>query len=58
MKDILIDELEHKNKDVEKLAKPTRLPGISNKQLTLLDFIKREKEVKLPGGIYHRVKVE
>lgn len=38
--------------------KPGRIPKPSSKQVTLLDILKRERENKMPGGIYHKVQVD
>ena len=38
--------------------KPERVPKKSEKPVTLLDVLKREKQSKLSGGIYHKVQVD
>lgn len=38
--------------------KPGRIPNDSLKSITLLGILKRERESKLSGGIYHKVQVD
>lgn len=38
--------------------KPERIPKKTNKPVTLLDILKRERESNMPGGIYHKVQVD
>ena len=38
--------------------KPDRVPKKSKKPITLLDVLKREKNSKLSGGIYHKIQVD
>lgn len=38
--------------------KPERIPKKTNRPITLLDILKREKESKLSGGIYHKVQID
>ena len=38
--------------------KPERKPRHSSKEETLLAFLKREKEVGLKGGIYHKIQID
>ena len=42
----------------EDAQKPERIPRNSKKKLTLLDILRREKESKLSGGIYHKVQID
>lgn len=42
----------------EDAQKPARLPRSGEKKVTLLDVLKREKESKLSGGIYHKVQID
>lgn len=42
----------------EDAEKPDRIPRPLTKSITLLDILKREKEDKMPGGIYHKVQVD
>lgn len=41
--------------DVEK---PDRKRTITQKESSLLDILKKEKESKMPGGLYHKVQIE
>lgn len=38
--------------------KPERIPKKTNRPITLLDILKRERESKLSGGIYHKIQVD
>lgn len=42
----------------EDAEKPSRIPRKTKKKVTLLDVIKREKDSKLSGGIYHKVQID
>jgi Fic family protein len=42
----------------EDAEKPSRIPRKTIKKVTLLDVIKREKDSKLSGGIYHKVQID
>lgn len=42
----------------ESAEKPTRKKRADAKHKTLLDILKEEKELKLHGGIYHKVQIE
>lgn len=42
----------------EDAEKPSRVPRKTIKKVTLLDVLKREKDSKLSGGIYHKVQID
>ena len=42
----------------EDVQKPERIPRKSEKQVSLLDILRREKASRLSGGIYHKVQIE
>ena len=42
----------------EDAEKPSRIPKQSKKPVNLLEVLKREKESKLSGGIYHKIQVD
>ena len=42
----------------ENAVKPDRLSKNKIKPISLLEVLRREKETKLSGGIYHRVQIE
>ena len=42
----------------ENAKKPDRIPKSVSKTVTLLDVLKRERETRLSGGIYHKVQIE
>lgn len=42
----------------EDAEKPDRIPKPLTRPVTLLDIMKREKEDKMPGGIYHKVQID
>lgn len=42
----------------ETAEKPSRLPKAKKEPRTLLAHLQREKESKLPGGIYHKVQID
>lgn len=42
----------------EYAEKPDRLPRPKAEPRTLLEYLRREKESRLPGGIYHKVQID
>lgn len=42
----------------EHAEKPDRLPRPKAEPRTLLEYLRREKESRLPGGIYHKVQID
>lgn len=42
----------------EDADKPNRVPKKTAKKARLIDVLKRERESKLPGGIYHKIQVD
>lgn len=42
----------------ENAKKPDRIPKSVSKTVTLLDVLKRERETRLSGGIYHKIQIE
>lgn len=42
----------------EEAQKPSRIKAESSASLTLLSVLQREKEARLPGGIYHRIQID
>ena len=42
----------------ENAGKPSRAPKTRKAPTTLLEYLQREKESKLPGGIYHKVQID
>ena len=42
----------------EDAEKPSRIPKKTKRNVTLLDVLKREKDSKLSGGIYHKIQID
>lgn len=42
----------------EQAEKPDRIPRPKAEPRTLLEYLRREKESRLPGGIYHKVQID
>ena len=42
----------------ENAEKPTRIPRAKKAPETLLEYLQREQESKLSGGIYHKVQID
>lgn len=42
----------------EDAAKPSRIPRAKKPPANLLEVLRREKEIRLPGGIYHKIQID